>query len=289
MSWNKTEVSKVEKPSNRTKLGRWLASTGIIIALLAGATAYFLYYAPKHAVMANGQTKNAGKIEEAEADLTRDEMESESAKPPRKRQFWEVDASETNNFSEAQMRKWTAKHLPPSGYTNNTSLTEAPPEFAIFNTAAENEIACLLTLEPGEAIVDIPTYSDQFKREFYEGLKTPIQFNDEDSEYQRELKEMMIEARIEMKRQIDAGADLGEILTEAREELQDLARYKSMLSFQLGEIENDTNMSDQDLEDFVKAANEMLEAKGIAPIELGYIAKMRLKRLAEGKGKEDAR
>lgn len=187
------------------------------------------------------------------------------------------------------MRKWTAMHLPPSGYTNDTSLTEAQPEYAIFNTAAENEIACLLMMEPGDTIVDVPNYSEQFKREFYEGLKEPIEITEEDSEYQAELKRMMMDARAEMKRQIDAGADLGEILTEAREELLELARYKSMLSFQLGEIQNDATMTDQDLEDFVNAANEMLESKGIAPMELGYIAKMRLKRLAEEKKMEEDR
>lgn len=286
MAWNTQESGGKKEAPKKAKLGRWLATTGLMIAVVAGVAVYFLNHpvTPK----ADKQEKSRAKIAEAQADLS-DAPEVEEAQPvepPKTRQFWEVDAAETNDFTEAQMRKWTAMHLPPAGYTNNTSLTEAPPEYAIFNTAAENEIACLLTLDPGETIVDIPTYSEQFKREFYEGLREPIEFADEDTEEQRELKTMMIEARNELKRQIDAGGDLGEILAETRQELIDLARYKSMLSFQLGEIQNDRTMTDQDLEDFVNAANEMLESKGIAPMELGFLAKQRLKRLAEEKRRE---
>jgi hypothetical protein len=88
----------------------------------------------------------------------------------------------------------------------------------------------------------------------------------------------MVETKIELKARMDAGEDLGQILLDTRREYQDLARYKFMLQNEINEIKKNPDATIQDVEDFVTAANQLLEQKGIAPIKLSPISKRMLLR-----------
>ena len=77
--------------------------------------------------------------------------------PPEKpKRFWQLPT--TNGLTEAQQRVWKIKNRPPPGITNNTSLFEAKPKYAIFNHNSENTIAAYLTITPGQTLVGSPTY-----------------------------------------------------------------------------------------------------------------------------------
>ena len=191
---------------------------------------------------------------------------------------WRYPVERTNELNAVELRKWRAMHRPPPGYTNTTSLTEAPPKYAIFKHRSENEIAALLTMTPGESLVGTPVYTKRFTEDFLKSLETPIIATDEDSEEDAELKRAMVQTKIELKARIDAGEDLGQILLDTRREYQDLARYKMMLQSEISELKKNPDATIQDVEDFVTAANRLLEQKGIAPIKLSPISKRMLLR-----------
>ena len=62
-------------------------------------------------------------------------------------------------------------------------------------------------------------------------------------------------------------------MRETRREYQRLNAYKRDISAEINELVGRDDISDEDVEDFVKAANVMLEQKGIAPLEIGPITK----------------
>ena len=61
---------------------------------------------------------------------------------------------------------------------------------------------------------------------------------------------------------------VAQIMTDARNELRRLGKYREDLKRQLNEYRAEGNHSDQDIEDFAAAANKMLEANGCRPIKM---------------------
>lgn len=140
----------------------------------------------------------------------------------------------------------------------------------IFKHSAEEHISWLLEMKVGEPVIGDMTYGDAFLKSFKESLDEPIEILDTDDEETRELKEAVIETKQELKERMEAGEDIAQIMTDTRNEFQRLGRFKHELQMQLHEIRNDTeNYSDQDVEDFVSAANMMLKDHGIPPIKMG--------------------
>ena len=160
--------------------------------------------------------------------------------------------------------------------TNSVSAVQTKGKYEIFEHHCENEIACLLTIEPGQGLVGTPRYNGRFTKEFLESLKKPIVINDDDSEEDKELKRNVNLAKQELKAAYDRGEDIEKIMLDTRREYQDLAMYKQELRQFIYEYQKNESPSDQDVEDYVTAANKLLEAKGIAPLNIGPISRRKL-------------
>ena len=163
--------------------------------------------------------------------------------------------------------------------TNNVAETSRD-WFNVFEHRCENDIACLLTLEPGETLVGTPVYRGRFVKEFLKSLETPIIPSADDPQEIKDLKRMVTEAKIELKAAYDRGEDIEQIMLETRNQMQDLAAYRQALETELFDTIKD-NPSPEDVEDFIKAANQMLASKGIAPMELNPLTRKRLQRMIE--------
>ena len=163
------------------------------------------------------------------------------------------------------------------GVTTNFTSSAQKPKYAIFHHHVENEIASLLTMQPGEGIVGTPRYSPRLNEEFMKSLENPIVVYDEDSEEDKILKNAMIETKAQLKERLDNGEDLAQILLDTRREYQELARYRMTIEAELVKFKRQENVTEQDLDDFINAANATLAQKGIAPMKLGAIARQKLK------------
>lgn len=197
--------------------------------------------------------------------------------PPKPKKYWEEDVMPAN-LTPMQQRKWKHMHRPPPGYTNDTSRTEAPPAYAIFSHHSENTIAGYLTMTPGETLVGTPHYGPGFTKDFVESMKTPIIITAEDTPEQAELKQLMIDTKIDLADRMRNGEDIGKILEETHEEYQRLASLKMEVANELAKLRKDPNATLEDVEDFTAAANKLLEERGISPITLSPIAKRMLLR-----------
>lgn len=176
--------------------------------------------------------------------------------------------------------------------TNKVSKANMPVEEQTFSNHAEQDIAALLIMEPGDTIVGSgPTYGKAFVNQFLKSLETPIEFSDEDTPFQRDLKQSVIETKKDLKARYDAGEDIAKIMNDSFKELKELSLYRQELEDQVARIKKDKGeMSDKDYKDLLGAANKMLEERGCKPLRATQIfeRKMKIKaaRLARKEGQK---
>ena len=163
------------------------------------------------------------------------------------------------------------------GVVTNDVAQATRGKYAIFPHHCENEIACYLSLKPGDAIFGTMKYNGRFKKEFLKSLETPIVIEPDDSEEVKELKRNVRDAKIQLKIAMDNGEDIEKIMADTRQELQDLARYKMDLTRHLHDMRHEGKLTTvEDLQDAVDAANKMLEARGIAPMKFGPLVRQKM-------------
>lgn len=148
-----------------------------------------------------------------------------------------------------------------------------------FSHDSDCMLAHLLVLEPGSGVVgDSRDIYDGFEEEFEKSLKEPIVYDKDDDAYVKELKAGVQALRNELVERKKAGENIIDVLCETRDQMQQLGLYKQELENQVLDVA-DGEMTQQDYEDLVKAANIMLDERGCEPLELPATLKhaMRLK------------
>ena len=147
-----------------------------------------------------------------------------------------------------------------------------------FRHPVENEIAALIMTQPGDFLIGEPDY-DSLKQNFVNALLEPIEIGEDDSEMDKELKKSVEEIKKDLAERVKNGEDIAEIFREARRELRQSAEYRQHLDELVQEQLYNPDISDEDLAATFKAANKMLEAKGIAPISEKRIMRARSRML----------
>ena len=163
-----------------------------------------------------------------------------------------------------------------TGVITNSAASRPQAAYRIFKTDTDNEIACYLSVKPGEGPFGPRRYTGRFKEQFLESLKTPIEITDDDTPEQAQLKRDVLAAREELKAALDRGEDIEQIMLDTREELQDLTHYRAEVQGLFNEARLNTCETEQDVEDLFDACNKLLAEKGIAPIKFGPITRRRL-------------
>ena len=130
-------------------------------------------------------------------------------------------------------------------------------------------------IDPSETLYS----SEGFKRAFLESLKTPNIVTRDDPPDVAAIKRAVDEAKIEMKARYDAGEDLARIMIETREELKALAQYRQDIEKELAEAARNKDATEADMEDFLTAANMLLEKKGIGKLTMPRTAALRFQRM----------
>lgn len=217
----------------------------------------------------------------AEKQTTPDVKRTEPQKPvpEKKPRYWERPT--TNGLSACQIAKWKFANTRPPSYTNNYIHSRERAPFEIFGTRAENEIACLLTMDPGQGLVGSPNYGNQFRDEFMKSFETPIIISSGDGEFEKRLKKDMIDAKIELKQRIADGEDICQIMTDTRNEMMRLSQLRQDIIESTHNLIREEASSTSDIDDFVKAANTVLENNGIAPIMVNPLTKRMLRKRLE--------
>lgn len=166
-------------------------------------------------------------------------------------------------------------------------ITNTPPKMSLadktFNHSADVELGNLLMVEPGEDLLgDSEGMYRGFGEELDEALSEPIYYDKNDTELQRALKESVKELREELVSRRKAGENIEKLMEDTRNQLKELALYKQEIEDQVREMSTD-DLTQKEYEDILSAANQMLEERGIKPLELPTTLKhtIRLRKIQE--------
>lgn len=198
----------------------------------------------------------------------------------------EQQVMHTNQYGYVINRPHTAVVI-----TNKMDEADKPLEERIFDNSADQKIAGLLLLEPGEMLIGDASslFGKGFTRAFLKSLEVPIIATKDDDEVVAELKRAVRDTKIELKARYDAGEDIAALMLKEREELQALGLYREELKNEIRKLARDKEIGEEDMEDFVKAANIMLEERGGKPLEMPRFAarRFRLDRIRRDMSNED--
>ena len=155
-----------------------------------------------------------------------------------------------------------------------------------FKTAADQAMAMLMSIPPGQAVPPIPLRPGA-EEEFRKMVDTPIEILETDNEKVRALKESVRECRKELKRLLDEGLSLQEIVTEHRTLANENAQIRRDAAREAKEMLE--KGSREDAEKYVKTINAALSQMGIPAISMPMTREERhrlaVERLAEKKRK----
>ena len=186
----------------------------------------------------------------------------------------------TNRFGEIVKRVKPETYVDARGvlrYKNGNARVPNPDDFKNpirienstglprFNHAVETEIATLISIQPGETIVGEISYRG-FDNDFVNSLLDKIEITEEDSDFDREVKQGVIDVKKDLAARIKNGENLVQILKDAREELMRSAEYREQIGEMVREQLLNPDVSDEDLKDTIAAANKILESKGLPPM-----------------------
>lgn len=163
----------------------------------------------------------------------------------------------------------------PTGVVTNRVASYGKSKYSIFEHRSDNEIAAVIMMTPGDTIVGTKRYDRWFTQQFLNSIKTPIIATADDEPWQADLKRLVNQARLELKEAYDNGEDIDAIMTESRQQLQDLAKYKHSIKQIYAQNIKECETKD-DVKGLQRAVNIMLEDKGCAPINFTPLTKLNL-------------
>ena len=284
-----TGKAKTRKPAVPKKSGKSPAvGKGLVAGLLVVAVAVVAWYflsATKTDAPEENKSKKQAKI----AEVTPVKAPPAKAEEPKPEPVQMV----TNRHGKVVQKKKPETYVDAAGVEryvkgNGRVPLKNPEKYLVksvvhpnaypdFKHDSENEIANLLTIESGGMIFGDREYDKRFEQDFLQALMEPVEITEEDSEEDRRIKENVEAAKHEIAERIKQGENLGDILTAERDEIRRLAQYKQQMEeifheqISTGEIQ-----TEQDLDDFCKAVNTMLESKGIEPFKISGLMRRRL-------------
>lgn len=174
------------------------------------------------------------------------------------------------------------------------AIVSAPGRFSfadmVFSNHADAVLGNLLTMEDGDDLVGDPDEAYKgFAAAFDKAMEQPIAIGDEDDDFQRELKEAVIELREELARRRADGEDIEGILAESWRQMKELSLFRREIESQVGNM-LDEGMTQEDYESLVGEANRILAEEGVKPLELPATLKraLRIRRLQAEAMEEEA-
>ncbi len=130
-----------------------------------------------------------------------------------------------------------------------------------WKTTADSQLSVLLFSKPGMPNLLVP-FDRHFEKQFLKSLETPIVIDrDKDSPELQEQKRQMIEVKIWLKEQLDAGKDIAAILNEERDKQVKLRGLRENLEKALREMEKSAK-SVEEVQEYIDSANKVLEEQG---------------------------
>ena len=283
MAWNRSQGDSQAKDSPRragTAVAVRGAIAGAIVVLGAGIAAWWLWpkevtrqgvASPKKAHIKEVTPTAAPKYQPAPVatnlplNMKRDHSELSREDLLKKVPHWAYTVEDR-------------KRLDP-GYEKRHEKFLAVQEANPWKSYADRSLAFLLFNNGNLAY--LPPFDARYKELFLESLKTPIIATKDDPPELQEQKRQMNETKIWLKERLDAGEDIVAILNDEYKHQKKISGLRDSLKRELFQLQK-TAKSVQEVEDYIAAANMMLEKEGAtSKIKMSTMpVKIRLQRAA---------
>ena len=264
MAWNKpSEPKKVEIKGGGGQRKVYLK--GILVgavAVVVGVVCIFAFSGKSEKPVKKGE-KTDGLIKEvAPAPAPK------AAEEPKERTYKDLSRDEKIKMYEDRY----GTNMPPNIKTVVYHLKHPPTRTfhpmktrsQIFKNKSDRKIASILLVKPGNFMLRQPTFDENFNQDFVNNLFSNEEILDTDSPEDRELKQAVAATKKDLADLVrESGRKPSEIMNDEAKTLYDLGRYRRDLEKELKKAKTDGSMSDDDLRDFVTAANQMLKEKGL--------------------------
>lgn len=267
MSWNKPHSGEMSRPLHRRGKGcitNIVILLGFIFVIGTVVCAWF--------VSINGNDGNANSfVKKAKSQI-------EEVKPARANVSTNAIAHEgerpkipTYRDERGVLRYQGGARVPdPTRPTRLISPYRNPdgtPKFkTLFKNRAENELAALLSMEPGDTRIGSMPYNKAFEQAFANALFNPIEIQETDTEADIQMRKDVDALKKELAERIRNGENLKDMLETYVSENNRLGAVKHDLQQMLNEEISKDELSDDDLGDMFTAANKMLADKGLKPL-----------------------
>ena len=272
MAWNQptsTEYSARRSSPKKPSKGFWLAATAVVVVVAAVVAI---------ALLQRGKVTPSAVVEKPA--MTKEAI-TPSMPAPKPQQPVEVKVdpnarpTKVGEVVNGYVMLPSGRIHKPTGVVTNRVADYGKSKYSIFENRSDNEIASILMTNPGNAVVGTKRYDKWFEKQFLKSIETPIEVSPDDEPWQADLKKLVIQARLELKEAHDKGEDIATIMSESRQQLQDLAKYKQSVKQKYAQNVKEC-ATEQEVADLQKAVNVMLEEKGCAPMNFTPLTKMRL-------------
>lgn len=279
MAWNGSDgAAKPQKVAKKSKPSAWRGLLAAIIVIGGAVGAYLMFLGPATVGGAREKVKaKPAKIAEVTPEIAQPsvvEVEEKKEEPivdPNAR------PTKVGEIVNGYVMLPSGRIHKPTGVVTNRVANYGKSPYSIFEHRSDNEIAALIMMNPGDTLVGIKRYDKWFTQQFLKSMENPITVSPDDEPWQAELKNLVNQARLELKESYDRGEDIDEIMTETRQQLQDLAKYKQAIKQMYAQNINECE-TEEELNELQRAVNIMLEEKGCAPIDFTPITKLHLMR-----------
>lgn len=239
---------------------------GLVVVAVA-CSAYFVFFSSSEKPQTEKADKERGRIKEVTPATNK---VATAEKPKKDVIVWQgKEYPRYNKFGgEAYITGYGVRYHSTNVITSYACRASIPWEAKPFKRYTDQTIAILLNTEPGTGFVGDIKYDKRFTEQFLKSLNEPIEILPDDSDDVKDLKQAVIETRADLKKRHDEGEDVAEIIQKTRDELRELGAYKQELQKQLGELSRRKDMTEKDLDDYVTAANMMLESRGCSKLTM---------------------
>lgn len=283
MSWNGSNQSKTaaSRPGGQSPAAK-SENSGltyflifIVVVAVAAGGAYFALRGNRGGQSPGEQPESScGKIAEVAPATNR----AESVKPPSK----PLTAEEKRLKEIAEIEaKYAGKEM-PNGIATHLYYLKNPPKISIttkrpydcFAYTAERSIAGLVLAEPGTEFLDVLEFGASFDNEFVNALLAKNEPAEGDDEKTREMKAAVDEAKHEIARICrEEGKKPSEVMNEYAKMMYDLGKFERNIREMVSEARMNPDLSDDDVIDFLKAANRLREERGLPAIKIPSLAR----------------
>ena len=270
MAWNKPSGAPKVAPKKKPSAMRGIVAGAVLVVALA-AVCVWMFSGKDDAATAKTD-RERGRIKEVTPAAA-----PTNAAPVRK----ELTKEEKRLKEIAEIESRYAGTTMPVGVATHLYYLKNPPKISVkhvgpydvFKHSSERTIASLVLTEPGTEFLDQLQFGARFDQDFVNAMLDKNTPEEGDDEQTINMKKSVDEAKKEISRICrEEGRKPSEVMTEYAKMMYDLGKFERNLREMISEKRMDPELSDDEVKEFMQAANKMREERGLPAMKIPSLA-----------------